>query len=111
MIIEEEKYKKCKQCGRREFISNKKYGCDKCKNPINKNSEDNEYDYLEISIFYHNDSDSKSFQFCSWECVLSFIKNVQKTKYKTDYFISMPYLSFDFKDKNINFEGFLKHIK
>lgn len=90
MKIKEAQYKKVKKLVN-ERMSDDIYGCDECKVVIDFNIKDVEY--LEMTA--HSNIDGyKSFQFCSWECVLKFLPKV-----KTDYFVSFPFLHYDRKGK------------
>ena len=96
MKIKEAVYKEpCKCCGThsRDIVSPEVYGCDQCQKEISS-PHSRERSYLEVVIFYH-DSNAKHFQFCSWECVFKFVKNVQQTENKADYFIELPHLYCD----------------
>lgn len=88
MKIQEAQYKKVKKFVN-ERISDDIYGCDECGVVIDFNK--NDVEYLECTIHRKN-SEYESKQFCSWECVF-----VHLPKMKTDYFISLPLLSFDKK--------------
>lgn len=93
MIIQKREYQKCKCCGRNEkMIQDELYGCDNCKKEIGDATK-GLTDYLEITAHYQK-GDSKRLHFCSWSCALTKLK-----KLKTDYFISLPFLSFDNKVK------------
>ncbi len=104
MIRKERKFKTCKECGHREMISDEEYGCDNCGNPIDFD-DPNEADYLRTQVFYHEKGHSESLHFCSWNCVFQKLRTI-----KTDDFISLPYLSFEIKNKKINAEGFWEAI-
>jgi len=107
--------KGCPKCGAgKKCIEDEIYGCDLCKKEIN--SPRDERNYLEISVFYNGDRDAIRFQFCSWECVFKFLGKIQRTKYKCDYFISLPTLMFDgekpgYKDFVIALKGARRTLK
>jgi hypothetical protein len=82
-------------CGQKQ-ISSEVYGCDVCKKEINSHFPyDENRDYLEITIFYKSERDSERFQFCSWKCVFSFLKNLQNSTNEDVYFLNLPHVMFD----------------
>lgn len=101
MIIKECEYKECPTCKSRKLISDEEYGCDNCKKPINPTENDT---YLKVTAYHHND-DCKRYHFCSWKCVFATLKTI-----KTDYFISLPYLSFDMENKEMGVDAFWKAV-
>ena len=104
MIIKERKFKACKECGRREMISDEEYGCDNCKEKINLAVHE---EYLSLTIFYHSSKKSpQSCHFCSWTCMFEKLKNL-----RTDSFITLPYLSFDNEKPQMTVEAFWKAVK
>ena len=92
MIIKEEIRENCDKCGRFvRQVSPEQHGCDQCKKPIQPYGNNDER--LEVTVFTHADgSNTKHYLFCSWRCVFAFLEKV-----RTDYFISLPYVSFDNK--------------
>jgi len=86
MLIKEAKYKTCK-CGSRKIMSEATYGCDWCKQLIDFNKDDREY--LEIKVFTQ-DHACKHLHLCSWRCVYDILPTI-----KSDYFIDVPFLTFD----------------
>jgi len=98
MIIKERKFRECPECGSKKLIKDEEYGCDTCKSPIIDT-------YLSLTLFKHSD-ESKDYHFCSWECVLKKLKTL-----KTDYFITLPYLSFDEPTEKRGYKGFWKAIE
>jgi hypothetical protein len=106
MKIRDQEWNECKCCGRNTTIKvNEAYGCDQCGKEIDLNKKNIEY--LESVIFSHAENrESKRVQFCSWKCCLKFLK-----KTKTDYFISLPYLNFENKQKGIHARDFFKLVK
>lgn len=105
MIIKEREYKVCKECGHREMISDEEYGCDNCGKPMAFDNEE-EADYLRTQVFHIKKDHADQLHFCSWSCVFQKLKTI-----KTDDFISLPYLSFEIKNKKINAEGFWEAVK
>ena len=105
MIIKEQKFKVCKECGDRELIKDEEYGCDTCKTNIDYLSGSKEREYMEITVFHYGDKTDR-YQFCSWACMFEKLKNI-----KTDYFVSLPYLKFDSNVKSLGVEGFWAAIK
>ena len=110
MIIKEAKYKECKKCGRREIKSREEYGCDQCKKPISFDSAGNRREYHDISIFY-NEGETKHLQFCSWICCLRFLRNIQQSKWASNYFCALPYLHFDNGKDGLSYWDFFDAIK
>jgi len=105
MIIKENEFEECPKCGTRKLIKDEEYGCDTCKTNIHYLSGNDEREYLEITIFHH-DNDTDRLHFCSWACLFEKLKTL-----KTDYFISLPYLMFDSNVKSLGVEGFWEAIK
>jgi hypothetical protein len=104
MKIQDRLWKSCKSCGQNiKLLKDETYGCDECGKPINfPNIERN---FLEMAVFSHTE-ETKHFQFCSWKCCLK-----KGKKLKPDYFISLPYLSFDEKQKGLRAEDFWRLVK
>ena len=91
MIIRERKWKKCDKCGARHLIQDEAFGCDECARPINLSSPEEER--LDVSTFNKAaSSESTTYHFCSWPCVFKKLTILSRT---CDYFIGLPYLSFD----------------
>lgn len=103
MIIKKAKYKKV-MVKQNQMISGEVYGCDECRKEIK--GFPNEEPRLDIKIFRHDNSDTKSLAFCSWKCVFK-----HTPKIKTDYFFSLPYVSFDNGTKEASAKEFIKLIK
>ena len=104
MLLKNREWEKCKECGaHKKLISEDVYGCDYCKKVIDLNKK--QEDWLEITIFYH-DEEEKHLQLCSWKCVLKILPTL-----KTDYFISLPYLSYDRKNSRVKPSEFFRLIK
>lgn len=104
MIIKEREYKTCKECKSRELISDEEYGCDNCREKINLEVHE---EYLSLTIHYHSPTkSSKTCHFCSWFCVFQKLKTLQ-----TEYFISLPYLSFDNENPQMTVKAFWQAIK
>lgn len=89
MIVKEAKYRKVRRVVR-EQISPEVYGCDCCKKAINMGLSGKHRAHLELTVFFNGARESERMQFCSWRCVLKKLPTI-----KTDYFISLPYLTFD----------------
>lgn len=103
MILKIREWAKCPTCGRNEkLIQDDVYGCDNCKNQIGKKPGS---DYLRMTVF-HKDGNSEYCHLCSWECVFKKLK-----KLKTDYFIELPFLTFDTNSKKMMVKDFWKAIK
>ena len=102
MIIKERKYDKCKTCGTKKFVSSEVYGCDNCFEEFSGDGN-----FLRVSA-WNNPSDSRctDYTYCSWNCVFAGLK-----KMKSDYFINLPYISFDDQPKGQNAKDFWKAIK
>ena len=105
MIIRKAKWDTCNCCKQRtEIIHDEAYGCDECGKGINLWKS--ERDYLQASIFKHGSESSDWRHYCSWKCCLRNLKKVE-----TDYFINLPLLTFDSKQKNIHAREFWKLMK
>jgi hypothetical protein len=103
MLLHECVYSVCKACDQRvKRLSDETYGCDTCRAVIDLNHKGSEY--LEATVFHHNDTATKRLQFCSWRCCVKKLKTV-----KTDYFISLPYLHYD--KGSISAKEFFKLVK
>lgn len=93
MIIKKAKYKKVKVLQRR-MVSREVYGCDCCKKEIKEYP--NEEERLDMTVWHQkDDSDTRHYHFCSWDCVLKFVKTV-----KSDYFLNLPHVNFDYNKKS-----------
>ena len=104
MLLEDTKYEKCESCGaHKRVIQEAIYGCDNCKKVIDLNKKYD--DCLEIMIFHHNEETDR-LQLCSWKCVFKILP-----KLKTDYFISLPYLSYDKQNPRTRPSAFFKELK
>jgi len=85
----------CSKCGAgKTIVKDEVYGCDNCSKTISSPYE-NQRNYLEIIVFYRDSRNPDHLQFCSWNCVFKFLGKIQKTKFKCDYFVSLPLLKFD----------------
>jgi hypothetical protein len=93
MKIKEAVVERCNECGGfKKEISPEQYGCDFCRKPIEPFGND---ERLEVSVFCNRgDTTTKNYYFCSWRCVFGFL---QSKKARTDYFTTLPYVSFDNK--------------
>jgi hypothetical protein len=104
MLIKKRKYEKCSKCKANiRLINEDVYGCDYCKNPIDLNMDGS--NYLDFTAFWHDDRNERM-QFCSWICALEKLKTL-----KTDYFINLPFLSFDEKKVGLRAKDFWEAIK
>jgi len=103
MIIKESEYATCTKCNARRLVSEEKYGCDYCKSPIDIFNERDSV--LEVTAFSH-DYRSDKFHFCSWSCLFR-----ELPKIKCDYFISLPYLSFDNSTPAVSLDAFWAAIR
>lgn len=97
MMIQERVTKKCDKCNSTLRITKAPvWECDECGSSMTDN-------HLDITIHFHddvpkeyskydkhNDNDSAGMEFCSWKCLIKKLRTI-----KTDYFISLPFLSFD----------------
>lgn len=86
MIIRQQEWKKCGECGRGELVKDRAYGCDNCQKEVDFQKNQS---YLSATVFYH-DSEAEHLHLCSWSCALEKLRTV-----KTDYFIDLPMLMFD----------------
>jgi len=87
-------------------VSEEIYGCDCCKKKIDPDSES----LLRIQVF-QKDADGNTLpctqkEFCSWKCVLRFLPKV-----KSNYFVGLPYLSYDEMPAGSRAQDFLNLIK
>ena len=101
MLLKDRAWETCKCCGTRTgLVSKEEYVCDFCKSVIGEN-------HLETKVFHQPGlNEVETLQFCSWECALRKIRTL-----KTDYFINLPYLSFDnSKDKGQTARDFWKAV-
>lgn len=104
MLLRERKYNKCTTCNHSTtLIHDEAYGCDECFKEIDMSKP--ESDYLQGSV-HHHDKEVEWRHYCSWKCAL---KNLRKAK--TDYFISLPLLSFDSKKKGMQAKDFFALMK
>jgi hypothetical protein len=111
VILKERKYEICSKCGQRgKIIQYEEYGCDYCNKYIGDEDKQNN-DILDITIWYKEDYDSKdvkSFHFCSWVCLMAFLKKEYK---KVKYMIDFPVLTARRKTKGTRIIDFLQLIK
>ena len=104
MKLQDQKWNKCPTCERNTTVlQEQKYGCDQCKKEIDLNKKGIEY--LDMTIFHHH-KETEHLQYCSWKCCLK-----QLPKIKSDYFINLPFLTFDNQSKGLQPKDFLAHIK
>lgn len=106
MKLSERRWEQCGECGHnKKLLQEEAYGCDTCRNPIDPYADPNKREYLEATVFNKNDK-SERLQFCSWKCTFKSLRKV-----RCDYFISLPYLTFDTKRKGQTVKDFWKEIK
>lgn len=97
MKIKEAEFKTVmREC--KEKISDCIYGCDECKKEFESDSK------LSIDIFSQSDS-TENLDFCSWVCLLKHLPKVE-----CNYFVNLPYLSYDSKTKGCNASDFINAI-
>lgn len=110
MKIKEAVYDKgCSKCGAgKKLIKDEVYGCDHCKEVISSPCDDKRT-YLEVTVFYSGIRDAEHLHFCSWQCVFKFLGKIQKTKYRSDYFVSLPIIKFN-GDKP-GYKDFMKDLR
>lgn len=87
----------------RTKVSEDIYGCDHCEVTIDMNDRDSRV--LGLDVFTHTGGDTEKLIFCSWPCVLQHLPTIE-----CDYFISLPFVSFDEKGK-CGAKEFLKLIE
>jgi predicted RNA-binding Zn-ribbon protein involved in translation (DUF1610 family) len=103
MELSQRVYEKCECCGRNGNIKQYAvFGCDQCGKVI---GDEDSTDSLGISVHWLNNN-SERYQLCSWECVFKMVK-----KAKTDWFISLPFLSMDNHTKGQRVSDFWKAVK
>ena len=101
MKIKESVIERCSKCGGYiKEVSPKQYGCDFCSKRIEiSDRKEKSSPYLQATIFYHKDT--KDIIFCSWKCLFSYLKKLEK---KGINFFSLPVLTFDRNDPGDFFE-------
>ena len=104
MKIKEATYKACQTCDHKTRETDEEYGCDECRKPIDYGGEQRQY--LRVNIFHHGSSPSTELHLCSWKCAMKALKKV-----KSDYFVSLPYLHYDERQKGIRANDFFDAIK
>lgn len=106
MIIKKAKYKKVRAWTRKQ-VSPEVHGCDRCEKVITKERP------LDVAVFYMNhrteERDTEHLHLCSWKCVFDLMKNIQRTKYKCDYFVTLPMIMFD--EVGENYKEFVTALK
>lgn len=104
MKIQDHEWNKCPTCKNNTSVKQREiYGCDHCGKEIDLNKK--EEDYLEAVVFSHTEESVRK-QYCTWACALKDLRKV-----KTDYFIDLPYLSFDKGGKGLKAKDFFKLMK
>ena len=105
MKIREAEFSKCKCCGKRgDLISDEAYGCDSCGKVIDMNKKGD--DYISATLYHKKYEPAEDFVFCSWKCALK-----KLSKVKTDYFISLPFLTFDSRKKGVRAKDFWEAVR
>jgi hypothetical protein len=106
MKLKDEVWTNCECCGKRkDRISDEIYGCDSCGKVIDMNKKGIEY--LSSTVFTNSsEMKTKEYVFCSWKCCLE-----KMSKVKTDYFINLPYLTFDNRSKGVMAKDFWNAVK
>lgn len=102
MKIKEATYKTCKGCGSKSRLTDESYGCDECRKPIDRGGQERQY--LQATVFKH-DVESRQLEFCSWKCCLKGLRKV-----RTDYFVSLPFLHYDERQKGVRARDFFAAI-
>lgn len=99
MIVKGAEYKKVmKEFNQR--VSDAVYGCDECKKEFGEDK------ILVIRVFHHESADDvDKYEFCSWKCLFKFLPKVQ-----TDYFIELPYLTYDAKINGTSAKDFINLV-
>jgi hypothetical protein len=103
MIVKEATYKTCKGCGTKHRLTDETYGCDECRKPIDRGGEQRQY--LQATVFKHGE-ESKRLEFCSWRCCLKGLRKV-----KSDYFVSLPFLHYDERQKGVRARDFFTLLR
>jgi len=104
LIKSERVYETCKHCGSTKLIKDEGICCDGCRKEIGLGESSN---YLLVSAHFSDLNPTVYYHFCSWKC---FFKIAEK-EIKSDYFVSLPYLNFDEKNKNISAKEFWNCVK
>lgn len=96
-------YEKCECCGhRKSIIKDVEYCCDNCGSPMEIGKDGT---LLTIGVF-NKDKATINYEFCSWKCVIEKLKTLE-----SDYFINLPYLSFDTDISGCSAKDFLSLLK
>ena len=103
MIIKEAVYK-TKTVKQKVRISDEVYGCDECRKEIKEYP--NEDPRLDLAVFKYDNSAANHLHFCSWDCVFKHLPKI-----KTDYFVNIPYISYDRNVRGKGAKRFLELIK
>ncbi len=103
MLLKPTEYQRCRSCKSTKGIKSEAvYGCDSCRKKIALEWKGGEH--LDITVHFKQ-GESKRFQFCSWKCLVKITARL-----KTDYFISLPFLSFDGAPKGQRPEDFFRLV-
>lgn len=106
MIIKEAEFTTCDCCGTRKRVSEEEYGCDNCGKPIELYDDQA---LLRLRLFWHDGRGSNgddTLHLCSWKCALQ-----KASTLSTDYFIDLPYLSFDEPNSERNAAAFWQAVR
>lgn len=103
MIVKNATYKTCKSCGTKHRLTDETYGCDECRKPIDREGEQRQY--LRVGVFKHGE-ETRHLEFCSWRCCAKGLRKV-----KTDYFVSLPFLHYDERQKGIRAQDFFALLR
>lgn len=112
MIIQERQWSECICCGRRDkLLQEELYGCDQCKKEIDLINPDVDKT-LRLKVVYHGSRSGEFLHFCSWFCVLKFLKRFKKTEYYEDgSFISLPFVNYDHSAIGVRYQDFFAAMK
>ena len=99
MIKRKAKYKTCKECGRRDYITPDVHGCDVCKKEMGADTP-----RLSLRLFFEEFDKIDDADLCSWRC---FFKRIVSAK--CDGFIALPYIQMrGGAAERVSLAGFLK---
>jgi len=86
MIIKEEEWQNCPECGRPKVTRERVHGCDECGKELDLDSR---ADYLWCTNFHQN-GEHDEFNVCSWVCFFAKLPKIE-----IDEFMDFPYLTPD----------------
>ena len=88
MHLKTRDWNRCPTCNNATTLKNEDiFGCDLCRREIDMNKKHTAY--LEATVFSHK-GEPKHIHLCGWKCFFRWAK-----KARTDYFISLPMVTFD----------------